>query len=202
MQILTRINWVDILVVILMVRISYVAFRDGLSHEIFPLFGSIFVLIFSLYYYPKLGFFLSQGVMNIPVEAANCISFIILVVALAFIVKFIKTILDKIVKVEWHPLIEKMGGLIAGIAKAYIITALILMILALIPLSYLQWSIREKSVTGRYVLMAGPEIFAKVSGFLPVVKVGEKTETAEQLMKNLLSDKSVAPKAPAKKQYS
>ncbi|MDP3790581.1 MAG: CvpA family protein [Candidatus Omnitrophota bacterium] len=166
MQILSRINWVDIVVLILMVRISYVAFMDGLSHEIFPFFGTVAVFILSLHYYTGLGEAISQNLGNMPAEVSNCLAFIILVVTLGFIIKFIKIILDKMVKVQWHPVIEKFGGLFVGILKAYVIIAMIVTILALIPLSYLQWSVKERSLTGKYILMAGPEIHGKAKVFL------------------------------------
>jgi len=183
MYILSRINWVDVFVVILMARMSYVAFMDGLSHEIFPLIGSIVVFVLSLHYYKSLGDMISQGMGNIPSEITNLLGFVILVVISGFVVKFLKIIIDKIVKVQWHPVIEKFGGLFAGIVKAYIITAIVLTMMALIPLSYLQWSIKDRSLTGKYVLMAGPEIYSK--------------------SRVLLSDNSIIPKkAPAKKEPS
>ena len=183
MQILSRINWVDVLVIILMIRMSYVAFMDGLSHEIFPFLGTLAVFVLSLHYYTRLGDVISVNLGSMPAEVSNCLSFIILITILGFIVKFLKVILDKIVKVQWHPVIEKFGGLFVGILKAYIITAMVLTMLALMPLSYLQWSVKDRSLTGRYVLMAGPEVYSKFKSFL--------------------SDNSTVPKrAPAKKEHS
>lgn len=179
MQILSKINWVDVIVVILMIRMSYVAFMDGLSHEIFPLFGSIVVFVLSLSYYVRLGDLMVQNT-GMSAEVANCLAFIILVVISGFIVKFLKLILDKLVKVQWHPLIEKFGGLFAGVVKAYIITAIILTILVLMPFSYLRWSVKERSLTGKYVLMAGPGVYER--------------------FKDIVPDSSIVPKkAPAKK---
>jgi uncharacterized membrane protein required for colicin V production len=183
MQILSKMNWVDVLVIILMIRISYVAFMDGLSHEIFPFLGTLAVFVLSLHYYMGLGNIMSANLGSMPVEISNCLSFIILIVVLGFIVKFLKVVLDKIVKVQWHPVIEKFGGLFVGILKAYIITAMVLTVLVLIPLSYLRWSVRDRSLTGRYVLMAGPEAYSRFKSFL--------------------SDNSTIPKsAPAKKVHS
>ena len=179
MHILSGINWVDVLVVILMVRMSYGSFLDGLSHQIFPFFASIAILAISLHYYTRLG----QLMGGIQPEVANALSYIALVVVLGFIVKFVKIILDKIVQVQWHPVIEKFGGLLVGIAKAYVMTAIVLTMLSLMPLSYLQWSVRERSLTGKYFLAAGPEAYTKFKVFL--------------------SDNSTVPKkAPAKKEPS
>lgn len=203
MQIFSRINWVDALVVILMLRMSYVALKDGLSHEIFPFIGSLLVMVFSLHYYKKMGSFISANLLNMPSEISNFFSFLILVVALGLIVKMLKGLLDKIVRVEWNPVIEKFGGLVVGVAKAYIITAMVLIVLALTPLSYLQWSIRDRSLTGKYILMAGPEVYGRVSAFLSTIKVGGSPLNKDLILKDLISDKSIAPKkAPAKEAES
>ena len=84
-----------------------------------------------------------------------------------------------------------------------------ILMLALLPLSYLQWSIRDKSLTGKYVLMAGPEIYARLSGFIPTLKAGEHALTKDVILKNLMSDKSISPKSnkeeknvPADKPYN
>jgi uncharacterized membrane protein required for colicin V production len=167
MEILTRINWVDVLVVILILRMSYVAFSSGLSHEIFPFFGVLAVFALSLRYYKPLAAAISGNLGGIPSEISDCLSFMVLVAALGLIVKFVKVILDKIVKVQWHPVIEKFGGLFVGMLKAYLITAMVLTMFAMIPLPYLQWSVKERSLTGKYILLAGPETRSKLEHFFP-----------------------------------
>ena len=185
MELITKINWVDVLVAILMLRISYVAFRDGLSHEIFPVLGSILIMVLAMHYYTVLGSSMSRNIMNMPVELANFLSFLVLVVGLGLLVRLLRLLLDKIVKVQWHPTMEKFGGLAVGIMKAYIITGIVLMTLSLMPLSYLVWSIKDKSLTGKYILRAGPEIYDRVGRFLPAIKFAE-------------TNKPIVPKEPAK----
>jgi uncharacterized membrane protein required for colicin V production len=186
MELITKINWVDILVAILMLRISYVAFRDGLSHEIFPFIGSILIMVLAMHYYTVLGSSASRKMMNMPIELANFLSFLVLVVALGFLVRLLRVALDKIVKVQWHPIMEKFGGLAVGIMKAYVITSIILTALSLMPLSYLVWSIKDKSLTGKYILMAAPQMHDRIGRFLPAIKSDE-------------INKPAAPKEPAKK---
>lgn len=198
MEIVSRINWVDILVLILMVRMSFAALREGLSHEIFPFIGTIAIAVFSMFYYARIGSFLSQNLGNMPIQIANFFSFLVIIAVLGFLVKFLRAVLDNIVKVQWHPLIEKFGGIIVGMAKAYIITSLVLICLALMPLSYLQWSIRDKSLTGKYVLSAVPELYSRIAVFLPTIKAGEEPISKDTMIKNLMSDKSLSPKSDKK----
>ncbi|MDD5423365.1 MAG: hypothetical protein PHT32_08140, partial [Candidatus Omnitrophica bacterium] len=112
----------------------------------------------------------------------------------------LKVIIDKIITVTWHPAIERFGGLLAGIARASIVTSIILIILSLIPLSYLQRSIRDRSFAGMYFLRIGPGIYSKVSGFIPALRVGGTTVSGESLVKDLVSDKSVVKEVKNKKE--
>jgi len=199
MELVTKINWVDVLVIIIMARLSYVAFQDGLSHEIFPLLGSIFTVIFSIQYYHKIAYSIYQYIAKVPIVILDFITFSVLVIATGFIFKFIKVLLDKIIKVTWHPLIEKFGGVITGIIRASIVTSTVLIILALIPLPYLQWSIRDRSLTGMYFFNIGPEIYIKASSFLPVTKIEDEPLTRDSLVRTLLSEKTLEVKKDAKK---
>ena len=171
MELTTKINWVDVLAVILMLRISYVAFRDGLSHEIFSFLGSVLIIVLAMRYYIVFGSLISQNAWNMSAERSNFLSFLILVVSSGLLVRLLRVILDKVVKVEWHPVIEKFGGLAVGMMKAYIVTSIILMTLDLVPLSYLQWSVKDRSLTGKYFLAAAPEIRNRLGGFLPETKI-------------------------------
>jgi len=191
MELFHRINWVDILVLIIIFRISYVASKEGLSHEIFPLFGGIFITVLSLHYYGKIGQFFYQNLFRMPIVLANFLSFLLLVVIAGMLFKLIKLLLDKIIKIQWHPFIENFGGLIAGVLRASIVASLVLITLALMPLPYLQRSIRERSLTGPYVLRIGPDIYAKTSRILPTIKIEGASAGREAVIESLLADKSI-----------
>jgi len=185
MDIVGRINWVDVLVAILLLRISYVTFKEGLSHSIFPLFASALVLVLSLHYYVALGSAIAERVPGIHWTAANFLSFLVLIVVLSILAKLLKALLDTIVKVEWHPAIEKWGGLVIGVFKAAVITATVLSVLMLAPLPYFQRSIKDKSLTGRAILRIGPAMYCRVSGFLSKVGFVQRTPSEEKVMEEL-----------------
>lgn len=187
MEILTKINWVDVLVVIVILRTSYVSLQDGLSHEILPLIGSVCMLVFPLHYYNKTALFFYNNGLALPMALLDLLGFVVLAVCIGLLFRFFKVFIDKIIKVSWHPLIEKFGGLAAGILRSVVLVSLILVMLMLIPLSYLQWSVRDRSLTGMYFLRIGPAIYEKVSVLLPTVPV--KTR---ELMNSLVSDKTIA----------
>lgn len=195
MEIITRINWVDILVLIIVLRISYIAFQDGLSHEIFPLIGTVCTLVLSLHYYNKISSFLITNLAKIPVGLGNFLSFFALIIVIGFIFKLIRSIVDKIIKITWNSLIEKFGGLFAGILRAAVVASTVLIIIALMPLSYLQWSIKDRSLVGMYFLRIGPAIHEKVSAILPTIKIQDETDGKENMVQDIISTKSLAPKS-------
>ncbi len=194
-----HINWVDVLVVILIIRISYVAFQEGLSREIFPFLGVMATLTGSLHYYEKIGFLISKDLFNLSPEISNFLSFVILAIIITLIFKLLKVLVDKIIKVEWHPFIERFGGLLIGLARAAITTSLILMIIALVPVPYLQKSIRDKSVSGMYFLKIGPLAYSKVYKFLPNIQAeGVPPVNEETIIQKLVSDKVIRKKDTTK----
>lgn len=192
MEILTRLNWVDILIVILMLRISYVAFQDGLSHEIFPLITSVIVIVSSLHYYRTVGLAISRNLFNMPREITDFLAFLALAVVSGLIAKLLKALLDKVVKVQWHPLLERFGGLVFGVFRAAVLVSMVLIILALAPLPYLQRSIRDKSLMGIYFLRIGPAVYEKCAHFLPTLKIGAPSVNRDAMVKELASDKAIA----------
>ena len=188
MDIILRLNWIDVIVIFIMLRTSYVAFVDGLSHEIFPLIGAVSVLILSLHYYNILALFISRHILQVNTAVAVFFSFLALVIIIGLVFRLLRGLVDAIIKVSWHPALEKFGGLVVGVMRASVVASTTLIILALLPLPYIQWSIREKAVTGMYFLRIGPEIYLKTAALLPG---GSKTVTKESLISDIVSDKFV-----------
>ncbi len=198
MDILRHMNWVDVLAVIIIIRISYIAFQDGLSHEIFPVITVVARIVICLNYYNKIGRYISENLLKMPLPVANFLSFLVLAVGTGLIFKLVRMLLDKIIKVEWHPLIERFGGLLFGMVRAFLVTSLVMMTITLAPFKYLQWSVRDKSVTGMYILRIGPSIYEKISGVLPAAKEGSPALSKENIINELVSDKTITPEVKKK----
>jgi len=199
MDILTRVNWVDVLVLIIVLRTTYVSFKDGLTHELFPLLGSIFMVVASLGYYARLGYFLNQNMISMPIELANFITFVALVVVSGIIFKLLKFAVDYIIRFQWNPALERAGGGVCGVLRAFIAASLVLMILSMMPLPYLQRSIRENSLTGKYILAIGPYVYQKVSTLIPGLVADGNAAGPDELLNELQSDKSLKVNMPGKK---
>lgn len=192
MDIIRQLNWIDVLVIILVIRISYVAFQEGLSHEIFPLISGIASIIISLRYYHKLGGFFSNAVPALSKAISNFTGFCLLVIGTGLVFKLVRIVLDRVIKVQWHPLIERFGGLVFGACRGAITACLVLETMAMAPLPYLQWSIRDRSFSGVYFVRIGPTVYEAASGFLPFIKADGLPADKEAIINDLLSDKTIA----------
>lgn len=198
MELLRHINWVDVLALIIILRISYVSFSHGLSHELFSLFGVYLNTVLVLHYYLRVGLFLSSAI-GLPHEISNFLSFLFLLVGIAFIVLFARKFVDLVVKVTWNPVIERIGGIVSGVARACLTVSLVLMLMMVTPLPYLQWSVRDRSLVGMFFLRIGPAAYAKTYALVPGFRKKSVALTRADMMAALTSDKvlSAAPKKTA-----
>jgi uncharacterized membrane protein required for colicin V production len=194
MNIFTRLNWLDIFIIIIVMRISYVAFQDGLSHQIFPLIGTICTAVIALHYYHNIAVYIYQNAVRLPVKVLDFLSFVLLLIGIGLIFKLLRALSEKIINVTWHPLVERGGGLLLGFMRACVVTSVLLMIMALMPLSYLQHSIRDRSLMGMHFLRIVPNIYGKVSRILPTFKVETSTVDREDIVQKLAADKTIETK--------
>lgn len=170
MDILSKINWIDIVSVIIILRISYVALQDGLSHEIFPLIGTMLSVAISMRYYHDLALTI-QNMAKITAPIMDLLSFVALVVVIGLIIKLTRLLVDMILKVTWHPFVEKFGGLIFGILRASVVVSIVLTIMSLTGLSYLQYSIKDRSVSGSFFLSIAPGISGSMAWAMPQITI-------------------------------
>jgi len=95
----------------------------------------------------------------------------------------------------FNDFIEKFGGLLAGAVKGSMITSALLIMLALMPLSYLKWSIADRSLVGIYFLRIGPSIYAKASRVLPFVKIDGASFNTEYVVRDIVQNNARDTKA-------
>lgn len=192
MDILTRINWVDILILIIVLRVTYLSFNEGLSHALLPLFGSVAMVVVSLGYYGVIGSLLPDGsIKKLLGGTIDFLTFLALVIVTGIVFKLLKILSDFIIKFEWNSSVERYGGAICGAVRALIAASLILMVLSMAPLPYLQRSIRSESLSGRYVLAIGPYIYGKLVSVIPWVVPAGGTAESNDIIKKLEADKSI-----------
>lgn len=175
-DIIKNINWVDIALLILLLRICYIAVKNGFPREVFKLFGTIAAVFFSLHYYVSLsGFIRSRlGLEDKALQSLDFFVFIILVVFCQLFFVILGKIFSKALKVEALPTLNKWGGFILGLARGLLVGSLLMFILLLSGAGFLNKGVKE-SYSGKYIVGIAPAVYSSLwHGLLSKFFTGDK----------------------------
>lgn len=175
-------NWVDILIIILMLWGAYIGFRKGLVFEIFKSTGIVTAIVVSLYNCCRLGRYISDHSF-VTLYYASIFSVIVLLIAIVFIFKLIRLVAERLVKIEFRPLLEGFGGLILGLARGGVLASIILVCLAWLPARSIEDAIDQKSYLGPWLVEVSPAIYDGVMRFHP----GEGAPMSDQIFEEMAS---------------
>ncbi|MBA2123498.1 hypothetical protein B9J78_00905 [bacterium Unc6] len=142
-------NWVDVLVIILLIRAGFVGWTKGLTLEFFKFIGIVVTMFVSLRFYDNLSSW-TQTRFLIPETYGDFIWFIILAATCILTIKLASIFLEKVVQLKFSASIEKPGGLSLGILRGILGTSLIIFAITLIHLEYLRTSV-ERSFLGYWL---------------------------------------------------
>jgi len=141
-SILSQINWVDIAVISLFIRILYVAAKNGFIIELFKLIGVVVTIYISLHYYSALAGLLIKrtGVQQYPVVFVEYFIFLLLVLGTYGFFILLRTLFFNFVKMEAIPALSKWGGFVLGFFRAFLASSLVVCVLALSTIPYFSGS--------------------------------------------------------------
>lgn len=176
MDILKNINWVDIVCLVLLLRIVYVASQTGFVTECLKLLATCASLFVAFHYYTELSALLARN-FSVP-EAVRAVCFIGLWIITYFVCKLIRDGLFMLFAVQADNLLDKWGAAVLAIVRVAL-TASLLMYLALISgHKYLQGALL-KSVSHSYVLRIAPAVYtAACDNFVTKLLPNEKKNPA------------------------
>jgi len=163
LETIRQFNWVDIFVVILLLRIGYIALKSGLTIELFKLLGIILATYLSLHYYISwAGFMQGLGAMKkIPLEFLSFVSFLTLAVLGYLVFVVLRSLFYRFIKMEAVPNLNKWGGFILGIARGILLVSLIMFILAISPIGYFKNSVNG-SYLGKRIIKFSPTTYSLI----------------------------------------
>lgn len=145
-------NWFDIFVVILLLRTSYIGFKNGLTAEIYKAAGLAFSGLAAFYFYKKLVSIIDQYMITMVADSLiYIISFLFILLSGVLLFKFVFMFINKVIQLSFAEKFSKTVGLIFGIARGVLIACLVYVILNWTAVDYLKESIQEKSFSGPYI---------------------------------------------------
>ncbi len=175
-NVLTRLNWIDFIVVSILLRVLYVGGKNGFIVELFKLIGIIFTTYVSLHYYVKLSDFIIQRLskVQVPTELLHFFVFILLVaVSYSFFV-LVRRAFCNLVKMEAAPILSKWGGVFLGVGRGVLTSSLVMLVLLISTTPYLNTSVR-KSYSGRCLFNVAVKTYSAIwNGLMSKFMTGEK----------------------------
>src|SRR3989338_2454087 len=109
----SRVNWVDVVFLIIILRSTYVGSQKGFFAELFNILGMGVAIVLSIHFYSRITTFLNKY-LYIPFNIANLISFLAVAFLVHLLFQLTAGLIKKIVKVEVLPgfnkVISKIGG--------------------------------------------------------------------------------------------
>lgn len=169
----SRLNWVDVVVLVIFLRIILIALNKGLMIEIFKMIGIICTIFVSLHYYINLSDFISSR-SPLPSDFADFISFSCLSVFVLMSFKFFRDGILVLVKI--HPLeaLDRWGSVLLGMVRGVFVASLILIAIFISTIDYLQESV-ETSYSHRFFLGVAPRVYASIfEGMISRLSPGEE----------------------------
>ena len=179
-QYLPDFNWVDVLIVILLIRTCYTGYARGISYEAITLLGIIGAAILSVHNYEYLGLFFRKE-LNLPVGFCNFISFIMLGTGVFYVFRFVREFLYRFLRFEMFPSVERFGGLALGFVRGALMVSLILLGMLLAQRPELSTAIKYKSYSGPVFLKVIPVAYDYMIGLFPKYQSTERNELIREV---------------------
>lgn len=125
---LRQFNWIDIFILIVFIRISLIALKNGLPTELFKLTGTFAAFYLALHHYASLSrFFLVRIGVKDPVDARFELTAFILLGFLGYAaVYLLRLSLNRFVKTEVVATVSKWGGFSVGLLRSLLLASLLL----------------------------------------------------------------------------
>ncbi len=174
-----RLNWIDFIVFVIIVRALYVGSKRGLIPELATLIGLVVAQVVSLQHAGWVVSLITKRVsLPVPETWIHVLLIVVLFIATYLIFGLIQRGLSKLLRLETATGLNKWGGLLLGFLRGGYITSLILVVLSQAPSSLLEKGIKEDSLSGPYLIQAAPKVYETVLQVYPF-RTGAGSLTAD-----------------------
>lgn len=156
-MILPAINVTDIAALALMGIGAFIGYRRKLSGELAILLSVGAAFFVGLFFYEPLGVWLVNNT-KLDVGASKVATYVFLVLAAGIMMVLLRILLEKIMNLVIGENADKLGGMIAGVAKSLFIVLIIYLAMNVIPYDYVNRKFGEESFIGRITLRFLPSL--------------------------------------------
>ena len=184
-NILAKINWIDVVMVVIVLRIIFIGLKAGFITEGFKLLGTIFSVFIILHYYLAVGKLFPEK-LNFSKAWIYAISFSLLWILVTFIFKLIRDGLLLIFSIETQKQVDRWGGGVLSSARALIVCGLAFYLFILIGIGSPQ-RMAKNSISRRCFSEVAAGVYSMiyyglVSKFFPDEKINNEALSVPQLL--------------------
>lgn len=156
----SKLKWFDFFIIILLLRICYIAVKCGIIIEIFKTLGTILAIFLSLHFYTAISESLNArfSISVIPLEFLDFLVFVLLAICGYFAFLILRMTFSRLVKIEAVSLFNKWGGLVLGILRGILLVGLVTYLLVISSVIYLKTSVKN-SYLGKTTLTIAPSVY-------------------------------------------
>ena len=153
-------NWVDVLVLIIVFRIGYIAMVTGIMTEVFKFGGVISSIYISSHYFTVLSDYIKQRMPGefLSLEFLDFLSFIILLTLGYLIFVLLRSVCRNFIKLDSPSIIDRWIGLALGILRGYLISGIIIFAMAISSVTYFR-NISAHSYFGKQLFNVQPGVY-------------------------------------------
>lgn len=157
---LGRLNWIDLVVGLIFVRIIFVGINTGFVIEFFKFLGTLFTVFVCLHYFSPLSGLLTSFTSS-PLVIAVCVTFLLFWLFLFLLCKIIRDGLLMVFSIEAQAFVDKWGGALVALARACLVASMVLFFFLLTENSYLE-GMTARSLSGRYLAPVSPGVYRTI----------------------------------------
>lgn len=174
MEFLKSLNWIDILVTALAIRIVYISVQTGFIAEFsktLAVLGSVFA---AYHYYVKISVIIGRSV-QVPMPVIEVCVFTVLWLLILLVCKFLRDGILLAFKVQAISAIDQWGAAFVAIGRFFLTASLLMFVFLLTDQPYME-RMTATSFSQKYVLSVAPNVYkAMITGvvakFFPTQKV-------------------------------
>ena len=178
-------NYLDIIIAIILIIFAIGGLKNGIIREAFALVAFLVGIYGAFLLSDYVGSLLAD-VINVSKEWMSVISFIVVFVALAFLINWIGGRLSDLIASLKLGFVDKIGGFVFGIAKGFLLVGVLIMLLDFFGIKdVLKEDVREKSKLYQSSEKVAAWIYENKEGWIKSID-----EEYEKIEKNIKKDKA------------
>ncbi len=161
MEYLKALNWVDILVVVLLIRIVYVSAKTGFVVEFMKMLGVLFAVFFAFHFYVRLAAIAGQ-LIKVDAAILQTVSFCIIGIVSYWLCQLLRNALFLVFTVETISLVDRWGAAVVSLVRFFLTASMVLFLFLITSYPYMI-KMTAASLSERYVLRMAPTTYFTIT---------------------------------------